>query len=56
MQVVKVPRVFISHSENKKVLNNIKHMLTFGKFEHRIAGEKETLSMPLSDQVFRLMQ
>lgn len=24
VQVVKVPRVFISHSENKKVLNNIK--------------------------------
>jgi hypothetical protein len=26
-QVVKVPRAFISHSENKKILNNIKHML-----------------------------
>jgi hypothetical protein len=55
-QVVKVPRVFISHGENKKVLNNIKHMLTFGKFEHRVADEKKTLSMPLSDKVFRLMQ
>jgi hypothetical protein len=31
-------------------------MVAFGKFEHRVAEEKETLSMPLSDKVFGLMQ
>jgi predicted nucleotide-binding protein len=54
--VVKVPRVFISHSKNKKILDNIKQMLAFGKFDYRVAEEKETLSMPLSDKVFGLMQ
>ena len=31
-------------------------MVAFGKFEHRVAEEKETLSMLLSDKVFGLMQ
>jgi len=55
-QIVKVPRVFISHSKNKKILENMKQTLNFGKFDYRVAEEKETLSMPLSDKVFGLMQ
>ncbi len=55
-EVVKVPRVFISHSKNKKILDNVKQMLTFGNFDSRVAEEKETLSMPLSDKVFGLMK
>jgi predicted nucleotide-binding protein len=54
--VVKIPRVFISHSKNKKVLGNIEDMLKFGGFDYRVAEEKETLSMPLSDKVFGLMR
>jgi hypothetical protein len=30
-------------------------MLDFGKFEHRVAEEKETPAIPLSDKVFGLM-
>ena len=55
-EVAKVPRVFISHSKNKKILDNVKQMLTFGNFDSRVAEEKETLSMPLSDKVFGLMK
>jgi len=53
---VKIPRVFISHSKNKKILDNMKQTLSFGKFDFRVAEEKETLSMPLSDKVFGLMR
>jgi len=55
-QIEKIPRVFISHSKNKKILENIKQTLTFGKFDSRVAEEKETLAIPLSDKVFSLMQ
>jgi len=51
----RIARVFISHSKNKKILDQIKQMLEFGKFEHRVAEEKETPAMPLSDKVFGLM-
>jgi predicted nucleotide-binding protein len=52
---VKVPRVFISHSKNKNILNQIKQMLEFGKFQYDIAEERETTAMPLSDKVFNIM-
>lgn len=55
-ETAKVPRVFISHSKNKKILDNVKQMLTFGNFDSRVAEEKETLSMPMSDKVFGLMK
>jgi len=53
---LKVPWVFISHSKNKKILDQIRQMLEFGKFKHEIAEERETLAIPLSDKVFGLMQ
>ena len=53
---VKIPRVFISHSKNKKILENMKATLTYGKFDYRVAEETETLSIPLSDKVFGLMR
>jgi hypothetical protein len=52
---VKVPKVFISHSKSKKILDQIKQSLDFGKFEYVIAEEKETTAIPLSDKVFNLM-
>jgi predicted nucleotide-binding protein len=54
-EIVKIPRVFISHSKSKNILGQIKQMLDFGKFEYIIAEDKETTAMPLSDKVFDLM-
>ena len=51
----KVPWVFISHSKNKKILDQIKQMLSFGNFKYEIAEERETTAIPLSDKVFGLM-
>jgi len=51
-----IPRVFISHSKNKKILGQIKEMLGFGNFEHRIAEEKETAAIPIPEKVFSLMR
>ena len=52
----KLPCVFISHSKNKKILEQIKQMLSFGNFKYEIAEERETTAIPLSDKVFGLMQ
>jgi len=51
----KVPWVFISHSKNKKILDQIRQMLSFGNFKYEIAEERETTAIPLSDKVFGLM-
>lgn len=51
----KIPWVFISHSKNKKILDQIKQMLSFGSFRYEIAEERETTAIPLSDKVFGLM-
>lgn len=51
-----IPRVFITHSKNKKILDQLKDMLKFGEFEFRIAEEKETTAIPIPDKVFGLMR
>jgi hypothetical protein len=52
----KFPWVFISHSKNKKILDQIKQVLAFGTFKYEIAEDRETLAIPLSDKVFSLMR
>ena len=52
----KVPWVFISHSKNKKILEQIKQVLSFGNFKYEIAEERETTAIPLSDKVFGEMK
>jgi len=52
----KVPIVFISHSKNKTIVNQIKQMLSFGNFNFEIAEERETTAIPLSDKIFQLMR
>ena len=44
-------RVFISHGKNKKIMNQIKDMLRFGKFEPVVAIEHETPSKPVPEKV-----
>jgi len=46
------PRVFISHSKNMKILDQVKQILDFGDFDFVIAEEHETTSIPISDKVF----
>jgi predicted nucleotide-binding protein len=50
------PQVFISHSKNKKILDQLKQMLEFGGFGREIAAERETTAIPIPDKVFGLMR
>jgi predicted nucleotide-binding protein len=56
VQEVVAPKVFISHSKNKTILNQIKEILSFGQFDYVIAEEVETTSIPIPDKVFGLMR
>ena len=50
------PKVFISHSKNKKIVDQIKQILEFGQFEYVVAEETETTAIPIPDKVFGLMR
>lgn len=50
------PRVFISHSKNMKILDQIKQMLNFGEFEYEVAVERETTAIPIPEKIFGLMR
>jgi predicted nucleotide-binding protein len=55
-EIKQKPKVFISHSKNKKILEQLKDMLSFGDFEHRLAIEEETMSIPVPEKIFGLMR
>jgi len=55
-EVKQIPKVFISHSKNENILEQIKDMLDFGNFEYIIAEEEETSAIPIPDKVFGLMR
>lgn len=44
-------KVFISHGKNKKVVTQIKELLTYGDFEPVVSVERETTSKPVPDKV-----
>jgi predicted nucleotide-binding protein len=44
-------RVFITHGKNRDIVQQIKELLIFGKFEPVIAIEHETVSKPVPDKV-----
>lgn len=50
------PKVFISHSKNKKIVEQIKTILDFGQFDYVIAEERETTAIPIAEKVFGLMK
>lgn len=50
------PIVFISHSKNKKIVEQIKQILTFGQFDYVIAEETETTAIPIPEKIFGLMK
>ena len=49
-------RVFITHGANKKILNQVKELLTFGKFEPVVAMEHETPARPVPQKVMSDMR
>lgn len=51
-----IPKVFISHSKNQNILDQLKTILEFGDFEYTIAEEVETSAIPIPDKVFGLMR
>lgn len=50
------PVVFISHSKNMTIVDQIKTILDFGQFDFKIAEETETTAIPIPDKVFGLMK
>jgi len=44
-------RVFITHGKNKDIVNQLKELLAFGKFEPIVAAEHETVSKPVPEKV-----
>lgn len=50
------PRIFISHSKNTKILNQIKSNLEFGGFSYKVAIETETTAIPIPEKIFGMMR
>lgn len=50
------PKVFISHGKNKKILEQLKEILTFGQFDVTISIEKEATAISVPDKVFSDMR
>jgi len=44
-------RVFITHGKNKKIVDQLKELLTFGDFEPVVSVERESVSKPVPDKV-----
>jgi predicted nucleotide-binding protein len=44
-------RVFITHGKNTKIVEQVKQLLVFGKFEPIVSLEKHTISKPVPDKV-----
>jgi predicted nucleotide-binding protein len=44
-------KVFITHGQNKKVLEQIKEIVAYGRYEPVIAVERESLAKPVPDKV-----
>jgi predicted nucleotide-binding protein len=49
-------RVFITHGKNKKILEQVKELVAFGKFEPVVAQERETSAKPVPDKVMDEMR
>ncbi len=49
-------RVFITHGENRKILGQVKELVTYGKFQPVIAMEHETSAQPVPQKVMSDMR
>jgi len=50
-----VSTVFISHSKNALILEQLKTMLELGEFKYKIAEEEENTAIPIPEKVFEMM-
>jgi hypothetical protein len=50
-QPVDSDRVFITHGSNRDIVNQLKEILTFGKFNPIVSVDKESVSKPVPDKV-----
>jgi predicted nucleotide-binding protein len=48
--------VFITHGKNRAIVNQLKEILQFGKFEPVVAEEQETTSRPVPEKVLSSMR
>ena len=55
-KTVRGNRVFITHGKNKKILDQVKELVAFGKFEAVVAQERETAAKPVPDKVMDEMR
>jgi predicted nucleotide-binding protein len=44
-------RVFITHGKNNKIVDQVKELLVYGKFEPVVSVEKHTVAKPVPDKV-----
>ena len=52
-ETLSVPRVFVSHGKNSKVIvGQLKELLTYGQMEPIVSVEKETTAISVPDKVF----
>jgi predicted nucleotide-binding protein len=49
-------RVFITHGKNSKIVNQVKELLVYGKFEPVVSVEKHTVSKPVPEKVLDEMR
>ena len=49
-------RVFITHGKNKKILEQVKEIVTYGGFDAVVAVERETTAKPVPEKVFDEMR
>ena len=49
-------RVFISHGKNKRILEQVKTMLEFGKYDYEVAVETETTAIPVPQKIQEAMR
>lgn len=52
---IEVPRVFVSHGRNTKILEQIKRTLEFGGFDSVVAKEEETTAVPVPEKIMEAM-
>ncbi|WP_417494012.1 TIR domain-containing protein [Maricaulis sp.] len=46
-----VRRVFLTHGKNQKILNQVKELVAYGKFDPVVAQEHESLAKPVPEKV-----
>ncbi len=49
-------KIFISHGKNRQIVNQLKELLIFGKFEPVLSIEKKSTAIPVPEKVFEDMR